>query len=162
MRASVLAFIISCRVLPAPWSAHAAPRIMAADRPDPDRRRTPEPDTPGPIGRTSVWSGRTRLASSLRVRNRRSSFRVTDLCWYDTRNKNTTWPNHPHKHSRMAIRRAESLGWRVTTSRGHLWGVLWCCEQSRDGCRIRMFFTPGNPEKHARYIRRHRDGCPRG
>lgn len=67
---------------------------------------------------------------------------------------------HPNKHIRDAIRYAENLGWRVTTSTGHIWGVLWCPEQSREGCRVRVFSTPRNAENHAKYIRRRVDSCP--
>jgi hypothetical protein len=70
--------------------------------------------------------------------------------------------DHPNKHIREAIRHAERHGWRVTKSgaRAHIWGIIWCPHEARDGCRIRVMSTPRNPEKHAREIRRDIDRCP--
>ena len=70
--------------------------------------------------------------------------------------------NHSNKHIREAIRYAEIKGWTVTKAgpRAHIWGMLWCREASRGGCRIRVMSTPRNPEKHARDIRRDVDRCP--
>jgi len=70
--------------------------------------------------------------------------------------------NHPNKHIRAAIRYAQSKGWRVSKAgpRAHIWGIVWCPETSREGCRIRVMSTPRNPEQHARDIRRGVDGCP--
>lgn len=67
---------------------------------------------------------------------------------------------HPNKHIREAITEALTRGWRVTMSQGHIWGQLWCPEQSRDGCIIRVFSTPRNPENHAKFIRRRVEACP--
>ena len=70
--------------------------------------------------------------------------------------------DHPNKHIREAIRYAEAKGWTVTKAgpRAHVWGVLWCPQSSRDGCRIRVMSTPRNPERHARDVRRDVDRCP--
>lgn len=67
---------------------------------------------------------------------------------------------HPNKEIREAIQYALDRGWRLTSSTGHVWGQLWCPEASRDGCIIRVFSTPQNPENHARQIRHRVDRCP--
>jgi len=67
---------------------------------------------------------------------------------------------HPNKHIREAIKYAINRGWRLTESTGHVWGQLWCRAMSRDGCIIRVFSTPRNPENHAKHIRRRIDQCP--
>ena len=67
--------------------------------------------------------------------------------------------DHPNKHIREAIKYALAKGWRLTKSHGHVWGQLWCPEQSRDGCIIRVFSTPRDAENHAKFIRRRVDGC---
>ena len=67
---------------------------------------------------------------------------------------------HPDKHIDEVVRHAESLGWRVTLSEGHAWGLLWCPEESREGCRLSVFSTPRVPEHHARWLRKMIDRCP--
>ena len=67
---------------------------------------------------------------------------------------------HQNKHIAEAVSYAESLGWRLRMSDGHVWGLLWCPEASRDGCRLHVFSTPRNPEGHARWLRREIDRCP--
>lgn len=67
---------------------------------------------------------------------------------------------HPNKHIRQAIDQALAGGWRLTKSTGHVWGQLWCPEGSRDGCVIRVFSTPRNPEDHAKSIRHRVERCP--
>ena len=71
-------------------------------------------------------------------------------------------PDHSNKHIQDAVRYAEGKGWTVTKAggRAHIWGVLWCPERSREGCRIQIMSTPRNPESHARDIRRGIDQCP--
>jgi len=71
-------------------------------------------------------------------------------------------PEHPNKHIREAIKYAEQHGWRFTLSQGHNFGLLWCAEASRDGCRQPVYSTPRNPERHARDIRRSVETCPHG
>jgi len=68
--------------------------------------------------------------------------------------------HHSNKHIRAAIWYAEQRGWRVMTSKGHIWGELWCPEGSRAGCIIRVFSTPRNPENHAKHILHRVNGCP--
>ena len=48
--------------------------------------------------------------------------------------------DHQNKHIRESIRYAESKGWTLTKAgpRAHIWGMLWCPESSREGCRIRV------------------------
>ncbi len=71
-------------------------------------------------------------------------------------------PRHPNKMIEKAIAYAESLGWRVEISNGHAWGRLYCPERSREGCKVSVWSTPGNPENHARHIRREIDRCIHG
>lgn len=68
---------------------------------------------------------------------------------------------HPNKHIRQAIRYAEREGWIFSkaSGRAHIWGTLWCPEQSQLGCRIRVMSTPRNSERHASNIRRIVDRC---
>lgn len=67
---------------------------------------------------------------------------------------------HPNKHIREAIKYAEQHGWTFTASRGHNYGLLWCPEASRAGCRQPVYSTPRNPQNHANDIRRSVDACP--
>ena len=69
---------------------------------------------------------------------------------------------HPNKHIREAINYALEHGWRLRKagSRAHLWGVLLCPDEERDGCRQQVFSTPRVPENHAARIRRVVDHCP--
>jgi len=69
---------------------------------------------------------------------------------------------HPNKHIREAVKYAIGRGWRLTESTGHVWGQLWCAEQSREGCIIRIFSTPRNPENHSKHILRRVERCPHG
>lgn len=67
---------------------------------------------------------------------------------------------HPNKHIREAIKYALEKGWRVTTSKGHYWGHLWCPLQTRKGCAWGVFSTPRNPENHAKWLIKMIDRCP--
>jgi hypothetical protein len=62
------------------------------------------------------------------------------------------------------IAHAESLGWQVLKSRGHIWGTLLCHHKARDGCKVRVFSTPRSPENHAKGLKRTIDKCrhPKG
>ncbi len=73
-----------------------------------------------------------------------------------------TRPRHPHKEIEAAVAYAESLGWRFVKGRGHTWGSLYCTLASREGCKVRVYPTPRNPEGHARQIRREVGDCPHG
>ena len=70
-------------------------------------------------------------------------------------------PEHPNKHIREAIRYAEGIGWRATKARAaaHVWGQLLCPLQTREGCIVRVYSTPRNPENHAKRIRSEVDKC---
>ena len=72
--------------------------------------------------------------------------------------------DHPNKHIREVIQYAEGRGWRVRRGGGsaHVWGQLFCPEATREGCIVRVFSTPRNPQNHARRIRREVDKCPHG
>jgi len=65
-----------------------------------------------------------------------------------------------NKEIEAAISYAESRGWRWRKM-GH-WGRLFCALGTRDGCQIGVNGTPGNPENHARQIRRAVDRCSHG
>ena len=68
--------------------------------------------------------------------------------------------SHQNKHIREAVNYAIERGWRLTESTGHVWGQLLCPLQTREGCVIRVFGTPKNPENHAKWIRRNVEKCP--
>jgi hypothetical protein len=68
-------------------------------------------------------------------------------------------PRHPNKHIESAVRYAALQGWRVRMSRGHVWALLFCPHQARDGHKVAVYSTPRNPEDHARHIRREIDHC---
>ena len=68
-------------------------------------------------------------------------------------------PRHPDKHIEKAVAHAESMGWRWERSNGHVWGKLFCPEQSRNGCIVGVFSTPRVPENHARQIVREIELC---
>ncbi|WPL20231.1 hypothetical protein [Thiorhodovibrio frisius] len=44
--------------------------------------------------------------------------------------------------------------------RSHLWGMLYCVQRDRQGCRRAVYSTPRCPEDHARDIRRAVARCP--
>ena len=69
---------------------------------------------------------------------------------------------HPNKHIREAIKYAEANGWNFTkaSGRAHVFGVLWCRQGDRTGCRFRVYATPRSPEDHARRIRSAARTCP--
>ena len=67
---------------------------------------------------------------------------------------------HPNKHVREAIKYALGRGWRLTHSKGHPWGTLWCPERSRAGHFFHVASTPVNRETHAKRIRAAVDLCP--
>jgi hypothetical protein len=76
---------------------------------------------------------------------------------------------HPHRHIEAAIAYAESHGWRVRVAgaRAHAWGVMFCPHndaacRAGDFCVMSINGTPGNPEWHARTLRRVVDGCTAG
>ena len=69
-------------------------------------------------------------------------------------------PRHPNSHIEKAIQHAESLGWRVVTSKGHAWGRMFCPWSTREGCLISVWSTPKVPENHARHVRNKVDSCP--
>ena len=69
---------------------------------------------------------------------------------------------HPNKHIREAVKKALQNGWRLVKAgpRAYVWGQLFCPRGQRDGCIIRVFSTPRNPENHARRIRDEVEQCP--
>lgn len=70
---------------------------------------------------------------------------------------------HPKKEVADALEYAKEKGMRVHPSRsraGHAWGWIYCPEASREGCRIPVWSTPGNPGNHAKGIKAAVDSCP--
>jgi hypothetical protein len=70
--------------------------------------------------------------------------------------------DHPNKHIREAVDYALVHGWRLRKAgpRAHIWGVLLCRHEARDGCRQQVYSTPRVPQNHAERIRRVVDRCP--
>jgi len=70
--------------------------------------------------------------------------------------------DRPNKHIREAVAYALERGWRLRKAgpRAHIWGVLFCPLEGRDGCRQQVYSTPRVPEDHAARIRRVVDRCP--
>ena len=70
--------------------------------------------------------------------------------------------DHPNKHIREAVDYALDHGWRLrkAASRAHVWGLLFCPREARDGCRWSVLSSPRVAEHHARQIRRVVDRCP--
>jgi hypothetical protein len=71
-------------------------------------------------------------------------------------------PDHPNKHIREAIEYALHRGWTLRKSepRAHIWGLLYCRQRDRGGCKRAVYSTPKDPEDHAKDIRRAVDRCP--
>lgn len=69
---------------------------------------------------------------------------------------------HPNKHIREALLYAQRRGWRFVKAGGHahVWGELYCPLASREGCIVRVYSTPRNPENHAKRIRSEVEKCP--
>lgn len=69
---------------------------------------------------------------------------------------------HPNKHIREAVEYAISAGWtlRRAGARAHTWGLLFCPQRDRSGCRRAVYSTPRSPEDHASDIRQAVDRCP--
>lgn len=78
------------------------------------------------------------------------------------------WPpegrmqRHPNKHIHEAIEYAVQNGWAFVKAgpRSHDFGALYCPHRQRDGCIVRVYSNPKEPENHARWIRRQIDRCP--
>ena len=72
-----------------------------------------------------------------------------------------TRPKHPNKEIESAIQYAESKGWRViaTGKSSHAWGRLYCQLETRNGCKISVWSTPGSNYNRARQIKRGVDKC---
>lgn len=70
-------------------------------------------------------------------------------------------PKHPNKEIELAIKYAESKGWRYIASGGsaHAWGRLFCPLATREGHSMSVWSTPKSPENHSRQIRRNVDAC---
>ncbi|MCA1685921.1 MAG: hypothetical protein LC745_08015 [Planctomycetia bacterium] len=68
-------------------------------------------------------------------------------------------PRHPNKEIEDAIQLAEGHGWRVVVGGSHVWGILYCPEDSRDGHRFPVYSTPRVPFAHAKDLRRAVNRC---
>lgn len=70
--------------------------------------------------------------------------------------------NHTNKEIRAAVDYAFGLGWRLRKAgpRAHIWGTPLCPRQARDGCQVRVYSTPRDPQDHAKNIRDEVDACP--
>ena len=69
---------------------------------------------------------------------------------------------HHNKEIEKAIKYAESKNWRfkIAGKSSHVWGRLYCAEESRDGCKISIWSTPRVPQDHASQIRKAVTRCP--
>ncbi|WP_339747378.1 hypothetical protein [uncultured Rubinisphaera sp.] len=69
---------------------------------------------------------------------------------------------HPNKEISQAIEYAIEQGWKFIKSNGHVFGILHCPANNREGCKRSIFSTPRNPEAHARDILRAVSRCSHG
>lgn len=74
--------------------------------------------------------------------------------------------SHPNKEVEAALRYAELHGWTIKVGGAHAWGKIYC--PYNDGecrcgefCISSVWSTPGNPDGHARALRRVIDKCIR-
>lgn len=70
-------------------------------------------------------------------------------------------PKHPNKEIELAIKYAESKGWRYQPSgnSAHAWGRLLCPLAAREGHAMSVWSTPKSNEDHAKQIKRKVDAC---
>lgn len=70
-------------------------------------------------------------------------------------------PKHPNKDIELAIKYAESKGWRYQPSgnSAHAWGRLLCPLASREGHAMSVWSTPRSNEDHAKQIKHKVDAC---
>jgi hypothetical protein len=67
---------------------------------------------------------------------------------------------HPKKQVEVALKRAETIGFRVETGRAH-WGVMYCPGRSEGKCPpFSVNGSPKNPDNEARRIARFVARCP--
>lgn len=72
-----------------------------------------------------------------------------------------TRPKHKNKEIELAIKYAESKGWRYKESgnSAHAWGILLCPYEAREGCKMSIWSTPRSNERHAKQIKSNVDRC---
>lgn len=77
-------------------------------------------------------------------------------------------PKHPSKEIERVLVELEKLGWQVEKAKGksaHAWGFVLCPENARELCRSGVFCrmsvwsTPRNPQKHAQELLKKAHGC---
>lgn len=70
-------------------------------------------------------------------------------------------PKHPNKEIELAIKYAESKGWRYQPSgnSAHAWGRLLCPLAAREGHAMSVWSIPKSNEDHAKQIKRKVDAC---
>lgn len=70
-------------------------------------------------------------------------------------------PKHPNKDIELALKYAESKGWRYqqTGNSAHAWGKILCPLASREGHSMSIWSTPKSAENHAKQIKRNVDAC---
>jgi hypothetical protein len=66
---------------------------------------------------------------------------------------------HPKKEIEVALRHAESAGWRVEPGGSHAWGRMYCPYKDSEGrcgefCITSIWSTPKNLSNHARQLKR--------
>ncbi|MFW5655499.1 MAG: hypothetical protein ACOCYW_07620 [Roseicyclus sp.] len=75
---------------------------------------------------------------------------------------------HPDKDIEAALREMEAIGWRVEAAKGgsaHAWGFVLCPANAGDACRggvfcrMSVWSTPRDPQRHARDLLRKAQGC---
>lgn len=71
---------------------------------------------------------------------------------------------HPKREVEIALKYAETQGWRVETGSSHAWGRIYCPYNDRscrcgEFCIASVWSTPRNAENHGKQIRRVVDNC---
>lgn len=65
---------------------------------------------------------------------------------------------HPRNQVEHAIQYAERFGWRIEVNRAH-WGIMYCPQDDRTGCKYSVSGTPRNADDEAKRIYKAVDTC---
>lgn len=65
---------------------------------------------------------------------------------------------HPKKEVQQSLEEILADGWWRLEEGGH-WGLLYCGQRDRSGCRISVHGTPSDPSWHAKDIEREARKC---